>query len=66
MHLDRGVSKTPGDVKDVRDRLPRLEVNVAHLPSRGFVISAVLITIAVLTEVTLFQNKLMAFLDLAH
>jgi hypothetical protein len=29
-------------------------------------VSVVLITIAVLTAVTLFQNKLMAFLDLAH
>jgi len=53
-------------MKDVWDRLAHLDANVAHLPSRGFVISAVLITIAVLTAVTLFQNKLMAFLDLAH
>ena len=64
VHLDRGVSETPGDVKDVRDRLARLEANVARLPGRGFVISAVLITIAVLTAVTLFQNKLMAILGL--
>jgi hypothetical protein len=66
VHLDRGVSETPRDVKDVRDRLARLEANVAHLPGRGFVISAVLITIAVLTAVILFQDKLIALLGLAH
>jgi hypothetical protein len=66
VHLDRGVSDTPGDVKDVRDRLARLEANVAQLPGRGFVISAVLITIAVLTAVSLFHNKLMATLGLTY
>ena len=66
VHLDRGVSETPRDLKDVRDRLARLETNVAHLPGRGFVISAVLITIAVLTAVILFQDKLITLLGLAH
>jgi hypothetical protein len=35
VHLDRGMSETPADVKDVRDRLARLEANVARLPGKG-------------------------------
>jgi hypothetical protein len=66
VHLDRGVSETPGDVKDVRDRLARLEAHVGHLPGKGFIVSAVFIMLALLIAVTLFRDKLVVLLSLAH
>jgi hypothetical protein len=67
------VKVTRADVTDARDRLARLEANVgrleakvARLPGRWFLISAVLIAIAALTAVTLFQDKLLAILGLTY
>jgi hypothetical protein len=36
VYLERRISETRGDVKDVRDRLARVDANVARLPARGF------------------------------
>jgi hypothetical protein len=63
VHLDRGVSETPADVKDVRDRLARLEANVARLPGRGFILFAVMIAVAVVAILILFQTNWTAFLS---
>ena len=60
------VSETRGDVMDMRDRLARLEVNVQHLPSKGFIVSIVLAASALLAAATLFQSKLLVLLGLAH
>jgi len=67
-HLQGDVSETRSDVKEMRDHLARLEVNVEHLPSKGFMISIVLVLIffALVTGVTLFQGKLLALLGAAH
>jgi hypothetical protein len=66
-HFQEGdvVSETRGDVKDMRDRLARLEVNVQHLPSKGFIVSIVLAASALLAAATLFQSKLLVLLGLA-
>src|SRR6266481_5349404 len=61
-HLQGGdvVSETRGDVMDMRDRLARIEVNVQHLPSKGFIVSIVLSIVlaasALLAAATLFQS----------
>lgn len=37
VHVKAAVSETSSDMKDVRDRLARLEERVTHLPSKGFI-----------------------------
>jgi hypothetical protein len=49
-YTKRDLAAVREDVKDARDRIARLEVKVDHLPSKGFIVSAL---IAVLTIVGL-------------
>lgn len=54
------------DVRDVRDRLIRLEERVNHLPSKGFIVTATSATLALIGAIVLFQSKLQTLLGLSH
>ncbi|MEM5541779.1 hypothetical protein WNY61_03420 [Sulfitobacter sp. AS92] len=62
-HVQRDVTDLRGDMKDVRDRLKGLEVKVDHLPSKGFIVSAVLAALAVIAALLTYQDKLQALLN---
>ncbi|MCW5695033.1 MAG: hypothetical protein KIT48_21955 [Pseudolabrys sp.] len=40
-YLKRDLTETRADMKDVRDRMAKLEVRVDHLPSKGFIVFVV-------------------------
>ncbi|MEC5292094.1 hypothetical protein VSX64_15250 [Aurantimonas sp. C2-6-R+9] len=60
-HIERDVTELRTDMRDVRDRLSRIETRVDHLPSKGFVVSSVILTLAILTAVITFQDRIQQF-----
>ncbi|MFG6566703.1 hypothetical protein [Sulfitobacter sp. 1A13679] len=62
-HVQRDMTDLRGDMKDVRDRLKGLEVKVDHLPSKGFIVSAVLAALAVIAALLTYQDKLQSLLN---
>lgn len=64
-YIERDVSEMRSDMKDVRDRLGRLETNVSHLPSKGFIWTAVLLALAVVGALTALQGQIQALLGTA-
>ena len=59
-HLGRDVGELRTDMRDVRDRLSRLEERVSHLPDKGFIVTSLLVTLAVLAGLITFQDNVRA------
>lgn len=57
-HLQRDVSDLRGDMKDIRDRLKSVEVKIDHLPSKGFIVSAVVIGFILVAGVSAFSGNI--------
>ena len=61
-YIKRDLGETRADMKEVRDRLARLEERVGHLPSKGFIIvvvtSVLVITGALITLAPKIQSLL--------
>ncbi len=53
-------------MKDMRDRMARLEVRVDHLPSKGFITTVVTIGISVLVAAATLIPKIQAALGITH
>jgi hypothetical protein len=49
-YLKRDLTESRTDIRDMRDRLARLEERVAHLPSKGFIVTVVLASLAIATS----------------
>lgn len=60
-HIERDVAEVRTDMRNVRDRLTRLEERVTHLPTKGFIVGSVLLTLAVVTAVGAFQTQVQRF-----
>lgn len=59
--LKTDVREFRADIRDVRERLVRVEEKVAHLPSKGFIVVSVMLTLAVVTAVSAFQGQIQKF-----
>ena len=57
-HLERDVGELRADMRDVRDRLTRLEERVSHLPGKGFIVTSLLLTLAVVAGLIAFQEQI--------
>lgn len=57
-HAQRDNSDLRGDMRDVRDRLARLETKVDHLPSKGFIVAVVIGALTVVAALVTFAEKL--------
>ncbi|WP_427024418.1 hypothetical protein ACP4J4_00140 [Aureimonas ureilytica] len=44
------------DMRDVRERLAKLEERVSHLPGKGFIVTVVMLALAVTTSLIVFQS----------
>lgn len=58
------IGSLKADVRDVRDRMTRLETKVDHLPSKGFVVTATTVALTLIAAITLFQTKLQVLFGL--
>lgn len=61
-HLGKDVSNLSSDMRDVRDRLRALEVKVEHLPSKGFIVSALLVSLILIAALVTFQSEIQTLL----
>jgi hypothetical protein len=62
--VQRDVGEARTDMKDVRDRLSRLEIRVDHLPSKGFIAAIVMTAVIILGGLFTIAPKLQSWLAL--
>ncbi|MCP3053878.1 hypothetical protein [Aurantimonas marianensis] len=62
-HIERDVTELRTDMRDVRDRLAKLEERVSHLPGKGFIVSVVILALAIITGLIAFQSRIEAFVQ---
>jgi hypothetical protein len=74
-HIERDVSELRSDMKEVRDRTLRLEGKIDHLdqridhldqkigllPGKGYIVTALLTTLAVIAGLIAFQQQIQSF-----
>ena len=61
-YLRADVSTLKGDVRDLRDRMRAVEVKIDHLPSKGFIVAALLGTLAVITALIGYTDQIQSVL----
>lgn len=57
-NIGKSLTETRSDTRDIRDRTIRLEEKVAQLPTKGFIVSVVLTSLAVIAALIVFQDKI--------
>jgi len=65
-YIKRDLGETRLDMRDLRDRMTRLEVRVDHLPSKGFIVTVVTISVTILGAIVTAAPKLQLIFGLAH
>jgi hypothetical protein len=57
-YVKRDVGELRTDMRDVRDRVMKIETDIDHLPTKAFVFGAFGVVTAFLTTITLFQSQI--------
>jgi hypothetical protein len=57
-YVEKELGEARADMKDVRDRLARLETRVDHLPGKGFMVAVVVATLAITSGIVTVAPKL--------
>ena len=65
-HIRNEVASLKADLKDVGERMRRLDEKVSRLPGKSFAVSAALLALALLAALIAFQAKVQAFLGAAR
>jgi hypothetical protein len=60
-HTKRDLGELRNDMRDLRDRMSRLEVRVGHLPSKGFIVGAVVLSLIIVGGVVTIAPKLQSW-----
>jgi uncharacterized membrane protein YdbT with pleckstrin-like domain len=61
--VQRDVSETRTDMKDVRERLAKLETRVDHLPTKGFIVVVVTTALVIIGGLIAVAPKLQALAE---
>jgi hypothetical protein len=64
-YIKRDVSELRTDVRDVRDRMARLEERVLHLPGKGFIVMVVTTALVIIGGLVTIAPKPQALLQTA-
>jgi len=64
-HMQRDVADFKSDMRDVRDRLARVEERVSHLPSKGFIVAVVITAFTLIGLLTAFQPAIRSLFNLS-
>ncbi|WP_375454120.1 hypothetical protein [uncultured Methylobacterium sp.] len=64
--VDTRLDRIDGKLETVAVEIATLKERVAHLPLKGFIVSATTVRLALLTAIMLFQSKLQTLLGVAH
>ena len=63
-NIDRSLTETRQDARDIRDRVIRIEEKINHLASKGFIVTVVISAMALLGAWITFQDKIQSLLSL--
>ncbi|WP_146048498.1 hypothetical protein [Roseibium marinum] len=63
-NIKTNIGEIRPDLKNVRERLPKLEEKVSHPPSKGYIFTVVMTAIALITAVIAYQDKIQTMLGL--
>jgi hypothetical protein len=64
-YLKRDLGEVRGDMRDIRDRMARLEVRVDHLPTKGFIVGAVIASLTIIGALLAIAPKLQSAAGMA-
>jgi hypothetical protein len=64
-YLKRDLTETRNDMRDIRDRMARLEVRVDHLPSKGFIVGAVIAALTIIGAFVTIAPKVQSALGIS-
>lgn len=51
------------DLRDTGERSIKVEETIAHLPGKGFIVSTIIVALAVITGLLAFQSRIQAFVE---
>ena len=57
-YLKRDLTEARTDMREIRDRMTRLEVRVDHLPTKGFIVAAVVAALTIVGGLVTIAPKL--------
>lgn len=57
-HSASDLKEARGDLKDIRDRMVKLEERVSHLPGKGFIVSVVMTVFALFAMYSQFHEQI--------
>lgn len=60
-YLKRDLGEVRTDMRDIRDRMTRLEVRVDHLPTKGFIVTAVILALTIAAGLLTIAPKLQSW-----
>ena len=60
-YIKRDLGEVRTDMRDLRDRMSRLEVRVDHLPSKGFIVGVVMIALTLIGGLLTVAPKLQSW-----
>jgi hypothetical protein len=61
-HMRTDVSDLKRDARDLRDRMRAVEVKIDHLPSKGFIVSALMTALLAIGVLIGYAGKIQSFL----
>ena len=61
-HAQTDLSALKVDMREVRDRLARLEEKVSHLPGKGFIVGSTAATLTLIGLLIAYQSQIQAFI----
>jgi hypothetical protein len=64
-YLKRDLAECRTDMRDIRDRMTRLEVRVDHLPTKGFIVAAVIASLTIIGALITVAPRLQSLVGTA-
>jgi len=64
-YIKRDLAEARADLRDIRDRMTRLEVRVDHLPSKGFIVGVVMLALTIIGGLITIAPKMQNWLGTA-
>jgi hypothetical protein len=61
-HVREGLTSVKDDTSSTRERLTAIEVKVENLPTKGFIVTALVSVLALITALILFKDQVSALL----
>jgi hypothetical protein len=65
-HTQRDLGELRNDMRDLRDRMARLESRVDHLPRKGFIVGSLVLSLIIVGGVVIIAPKLQSWVGITQ